>query len=95
MTRPPMAGNVMRRPPVVTELDELNHATTARWRACEHRYSDDRMIQREVWMHVCLGCSVPVLLDKSWSATKRQMVKDSHRRGSIRGAQTRQRRAAA
>ena len=90
-----MAGNVMRRPPVVDGLNELNRATTARWRACEHRYSDDRMILRDVWMHVCLRCSVPASLDRSWSATKRQMVKDSHRRGSIRGAQTRQRRAAA
>ena len=91
MTRPPMAGNVMRRLPVVTELDELNHATTARWRACEHRYSDDRMILREVWMHVCLGCSVPVLLDRS---VKKQKAKDSAARGSLHSAQGRKSEAA-
>ena len=87
MTRPPMAGNVTRRQPVVTGLSELNHDTTARWRACEHRYSDDHMILRDVWMHVCLGCSVPVLLDKSWSATKRRQ--ESARRGSLHSAQGR------
>ena len=81
-----MAGNVMRRPPVVDGLNELNRATTARWRACEHRYSDDRMILRDVWMHVCLGCSVPVLLDAS---SKKQKAKESAARGSLHSAQGR------